>query len=68
MPIDHLHYDVIRAKPDGSCRRPAETGPSVFVKMAGNKRASPRVRNVIDEHRKNNVAHGGTVSLALRLF
>ena len=26
--IDHLHYDVIRAKPDGSCSRPAETGPS----------------------------------------
>ena len=28
-PIVHLHYDVIRAKPDGSCCRPAETGPSV---------------------------------------
>ena len=28
--IDHLHYDVIRAKPDGSCSRPAETGPSVL--------------------------------------
>ena len=27
--IDHLHYDVIHAKPDGSCSRPAETGPSV---------------------------------------
>ena len=27
--IDHLHYDVIRAKPDGSCCRPAETGASV---------------------------------------
>ena len=27
--IDHLHYDVIRAKPDGSRSRPAETGPSV---------------------------------------
>ena len=27
--IDLLHYDVIRAKPDGSCSRPAETGPSV---------------------------------------
>ena len=26
--INHLHYDVIRAKPDGSCSRPAETGPS----------------------------------------
>ena len=26
--IDHLHYDVIRAKPDGSCSRPAETGTS----------------------------------------
>ena len=25
--IHHLHYDVIRAKPDGSCSRPAETGP-----------------------------------------
>ena len=28
MTIDHLHYDVIRAKPDGSCSRPAETGLS----------------------------------------
>ena len=28
--IDHLHYDVTRAKPDGSCSRPAETGPSVL--------------------------------------
>ena len=28
--IDHLHYDVIRAKPDGSCSRPAETRPSVL--------------------------------------
>ena len=27
--IVHLHYDVIHAKPDGSCSRPAETGPSV---------------------------------------
>ena len=27
--IDHLHYDIIRAKPDGSCSRPAETGLSV---------------------------------------
>ena len=26
--IGHLHYDVIRAKPDGSCSRPVETGPS----------------------------------------
>ena len=26
--IDHLHYDVIRAKPDGSYSRPAEAGPS----------------------------------------
>ena len=26
--IDYLHYDVIRAKPDGNCSRPAETGPS----------------------------------------
>ena len=26
--IDHLHYDVIRAKPDCNCSRPAETGPS----------------------------------------
>ena len=27
-PIDY--YDVIRAKPDGSCGRPAETGPSML--------------------------------------
>ena len=36
--IDHLHYDFIRAKPDGSCSRPAETGPSVSkngAKQAG---------------------------------
>ena len=26
--IDHLHYDVIRAKSHGSCSRLAETGPS----------------------------------------
>ena len=26
--IDHLHYVVIRAKPNGSCSRPAETGTS----------------------------------------
>ena len=32
--IDHLHCDVIRAKPDGSCSRPAETGPSA-VEMEG---------------------------------
>ena len=42
--IDHLQYDVIRAKPDGSCSKPAETGPN-FVnggkqagKPAGQKR------------------------------
>ena len=28
--IDRLHYDIIRAKPDGSCSRPATTGPSVL--------------------------------------
>ena len=28
--IVHFHYDVIRAKPDGSLSRPAETGPSVL--------------------------------------
>ena len=27
--IGYLHYDVIRAKPDGICNRPAETGPNV---------------------------------------
>ena len=30
QPIDHLHYDIICARPDGSCSRPAETGPSVL--------------------------------------
>ena len=36
VPIDHLHYDVIHAKPDGSCSRPAETGPSFpFGKASG---------------------------------
>ena len=35
--IDHLYYYVIRAKPDCSCSRPAETGPSVSYRMAGNK-------------------------------
>ena len=34
MTIDHLHYDVIRAKPDGSCSRPPKTGPSVSGKPA----------------------------------
>ena len=38
--IDHLHYDVIRAKPDGSCSRPAETGPSVS-KNGGKQAGKP---------------------------
>ena len=29
LPVDHLHNDIICAKPDGRCSRPAETGPSV---------------------------------------
>ena len=36
--IDHLHYDDTRAKPDGSCSRPAETGSGVVemeAKQAG---------------------------------
>ena len=47
--IDHIHYDVIRARPDGSCNRPAETGPSVL----SNRRESHR-----DEHDKSNVSRG----------
>ena len=38
--IDHLHYDVIRAKPDGSCSRPAEAGPSVS-KNGGKQAGKP---------------------------
>ena len=45
--IDHLHYDVIRAKPDGSCSRPAETGLSVS-KNGGKQAGKPRVRNAIE--------------------
>ena len=36
--IDHLHYDVIHAKPDGSCSRPAKTGPSVLLKLRESQR------------------------------
>ena len=57
--IDHLHYDIIHAKTDGSCSRPAETGPSVSLKRrqkSGKTRGSETL--LIDEHDKNNVAHG----------
>ena len=54
--IDHLHCEVIRAKPDGSCSRPAETGPSVSGKPARKPAGQKCYR---DERDKNNVAHGG---------
>ena len=43
MTIDHLHYDAIRAKPDGSCSRPRRLGQV----CRESPRESPRVRNVI---------------------
>ena len=52
-PIDHLHYDVIRAKPDGSCSRPAETGPSVSKnggKQAGNFASQKRYGEMNEEN------------------
>ena len=58
-PIDHLHYDVIRAKPDGSCSRSAETGASVWQKRretSGKARGSETLLG--DERDKNNVAQG----------
>ena len=54
--IDHLHYDVIGARPDGSCSRPSETGPSVSGKPVRKPAGQKCYR---DEHDKNNVAHGG---------
>ena len=33
--LNCLHYDVIRAKPDGSCNSPVETGPSVGKQARG---------------------------------
>ena len=51
--VGHLHYDVTRAKPDGSCSRPAETGPS----FPGGK-ASGQYWNSIEVNTENNVAHG----------
>ena len=41
--IDHLHYDVIRAKPDGSCSRPRR----LDLVCRESPRESLRVRNAI---------------------
>ena len=54
--IDHLHYDAILAKPDGSCSRPAETGPSVAEmerKPAGGKETQ---RNAIEINKLTTMA------------
>ena len=57
--IDHLHYDVIRAKPDGSCSRPAETGSSFPGGKASGQSAVLKRYRVNTENNVARGSHGG---------